>query len=95
VHSDRLIPMPTRNLTELIAALSLCDLFIGTDGGAMHLAAALNKKILGMFENRPGKLNHWYPWCAPNLVVHGFDTEHTDVDQITLKQMIKALAKIV
>lgn len=71
VRSDRLIPMPTQNLTELIAALSLCDLFIGTDGGAMHLAVALNKKVLAMFENLPGKLNHWYPWQVANKVVYG------------------------
>lgn len=89
VSSDRLIPMITKDLTELIAALSLCDLFIGTDGGAMHLAAALNKKILSMFENSPQKLNHWYPWCVAHQVVHA--TEGVGVAQITQGQMARAL----
>lgn len=95
VQSDRLIPMPTKNLTELIAALSLCDLFIGTDGGAMHLAVALNKKILALFENLPGKLNHWYPWRVPNQVVHSADAKKSEIAQISQAQVREALSLLV
>ena len=91
VQSDRLVPMPTRNLTELIAALSLCDLFIGTDGGAMHLAVALNKKILALFENLPAKLNHWYPWQVSSRVVCSSDIAKPNIDQISLVQVVEAL----
>lgn len=91
VGSKRLIPMPTQNLTELIAALSLCDLFIGTDGGAMHLAVALNKKVLALFENLPAKLNHWYPWQVQNQVVHSLDVGNPNIDQINLGQVLSAL----
>jgi ADP-heptose:LPS heptosyltransferase len=91
VASDRLIPMPTQNLTELIAALSLCDLFIGTDGGALHLAVALNKKVLAMYENKPDKLNHWYPWQVTNQVVHSVDTSQPDINQISMGQVREAL----
>ena len=91
VSSERLIPMPTQNLTELIAALSLCDLFIGTDGGAMHLAVALNKKELAMFENKPDKLNHWYPWHVTTQVVHSVDAAKPDINQISMAQMRDAL----
>lgn len=95
VQSDCLIPMPTQNLTELIAALSLCDLFIGTDGGAMHLAVALDKKILALFENLPSKLHHWYPWRAPNQVVHSADAKKTEIAQISQAQVRKALSLLV
>lgn len=91
VHSQRLVPMPTQNLTELIAALSLCDLFIGTDGGAMHLAVALNKTILAMFENTPHKLNHWYPWRVIHQVVHSTQANQPEVAHITQEQMVWAL----
>lgn len=94
VQSDRLIPMPTKSLTELIAALSLCDLFIGTDGGAMHLAVALDKKILAMFENTPYKLNHWYPWRVESQVVHSLEAARPDIDQITLGQVRQALDQL-
>ena len=93
-RSVRGIPMPTQNLTELIAALSLCELFIGTDGGALHLAVALNKKVLAMFENKPDKLNHWYPWQVVNQVVCSPDTQKPDISQISQAQMERALSNL-
>jgi heptosyltransferase III len=94
INSDRLVPMPTQNLTELIAALSLCELFIGTDGGAMHLAVALNKKILSLFENLPEKLNHWYPWQVQYRLVHSKNAALPNIDQITQDQVKTALAEL-
>lgn len=94
VQSSRLIPMHTQNLTELIAALSLCDLFIGTDGGAMHLAVGLNKKVLAMFESKLDKLNHWYPWQVICGVVHNKQTENSDIDQIVQEQVITSFEQI-
>ena len=97
VQSNRLVPMPTQNLTELIAALSLCDLFIGTDGGAMHLAVALNKKVLAMFENKADKLNHWYPWQVKNKVLHSTSSAAPDIAQISqvqVEQSLKDLASL-
>lgn len=91
VHSDRLISMPTKNLTELIAALSLCDLFIGTDGGALHLAVALNKKVLAMFENKPDKLNHWHPWQVKSKVVHSVNPAAPDIVQISQEQVEQSI----
>jgi len=92
VKSERLIPMPTQNLTELIAALSLCDLFIGTDGGAMHLAVALNKKVLAMFENKPDKLNHWYPWQVASRVLHSSSANAPEILQIRFSQAVGNLS---
>lgn len=94
VGSNRLVPMPTQNLTELIAALSLCELFIGTDGGAMHLAVALNKKVLALFENLPDKLNHWYPWQVDHRVVHSLDPALPNIDRISQAQVTEALAQL-
>lgn len=88
VSSDRLVPVPTQNLPELIAALSLCDLFIGADGGALHLAVGLNKPCVALFENLPSKLKHWYPWQVPNRVVHG---DKPEVASIKVVQVVAAL----
>ena len=94
LKSDRLVPMPTQNLTELIAALSLCELFIGTDGGAMHLAVGLNQKVLALFENLPQKLNHWYPWRVRHQVVHSPDTAQPEIRHIPLAAVTEALAAL-
>ena len=95
VQSDRLVPMPTQNLTELIAALSLCDLFIGTDGGAMHLAVGLNKKVLALFENLPQKLNHWYPWQVNNRVIHSQDASRPEIANLSQEQVLEQLGYLI
>ena len=55
-----LVPVATRRLEELIAALALCDHVICADGGAMHLAAALGKPIVCIFGDSDA--THWRPW---------------------------------
>ena len=45
------VPVRTARLEELIAALGQCDCVICSDGGAMHLAAALGKPIVCLFGN--------------------------------------------
>ena len=94
VQSDRLIPMPTQNLTELIAALSLCELFIGADGGALHLAVGLNKPCVALFENLPSKLNHWYPWQVTHRIVHSQHPASPVISQVSLNQVEQALSQL-
>jgi heptosyltransferase III len=47
-------------LSELIAGISLARLMICSDGGAMHVAAALRLPIVGMFGETVVAL--WHPW---------------------------------
>ncbi len=68
-HRADVIPCPTATLDELIAGLSCCTAFIGADGGAMHIAAALGLPTAGLFENSPFKLAHWYPWGVKHEVI--------------------------
>ena len=63
------VPIVTERLEELIAALSLCDGFVGADGGAMHLAAALNLNTVALFENSEAKRTRWYPWGARHVLL--------------------------
>lgn len=50
----------TAGLEVLVAALSHCDQLICSDGGAMHLAAALGKPIVCLFGNSDAE--RWRPW---------------------------------
>lgn len=59
------IPMPTDSLAQLMAGLAGCDLFIGADGGGMHVAVGVGLPTVGLFENSPFKLRHWAPWHVP------------------------------
>lgn len=56
-------PIPTHQLPELIAGLSLADAMICSDGGAMHIAAGLGKPIVCFFGNSSAE--RWHPWGVP------------------------------
>ncbi len=57
------LPVATHRLDELVAAISLCDELICSDGGAMHLAAALEKPVVCLFGQSDAA--HWRPWGVP------------------------------
>ncbi len=53
-------PVATQRLEQLITGLDLCDSVICADGGAMHVAAGLGKKIVCLFGDSPAQ--RWHPW---------------------------------
>ena len=57
------VAYPTHELKDLAAALSLADYVICSDGGAMHIAAALGKPILCFFGDSDAA--RWHPWGVP------------------------------
>ena len=61
------VAAPTTSLSDLIAVLALCRGFIGADGGAMHIAAALGLPMVALFEEV--KKKRWHPWKVPYEMV--------------------------
>jgi len=70
-------PIPTHTLDELIAGLAAVDAVICSDGGAMHLAAALGKPIISFFGNSDPQT--WRPWGVPHRVLHPASQDVSDV----------------
>lgn len=68
---------PTHTLKELIAALSLADSVICSDGGAMHLAAALQKPIVCLFGRSDAQ--RWHPWGVAHKVLQAASREVMDI----------------
>lgn len=91
IGSDRLIPMPTQEIPELVAGLSLADLVICSDGGALHVAAGLSKKTVGLFEFPVSELNHWYPWQVPNIICSGTDETIGSIPQNCVQEAVNQL----
>jgi ADP-heptose:LPS heptosyltransferase len=87
----RLIPAKTESLADLVAVLSLCDGFIGVDGGAMHVAAALGLPVVALFENLPAKKRHWHPWKVPHEIV---SPETRDIADIPVDQVVQAWSRL-
>jgi len=63
LHGLPIFPCPTETITQLVAGLSFPDQMICSDGGAMHVAAALRIPIRGFFGTSPPK--EWHPWGVP------------------------------
>jgi ADP-heptose:LPS heptosyltransferase len=73
-------------LPELIGALDACDALVTSDGGAMHLAAALRKPIVAFFGDMAPE--QWRPWGAPHRVLRA---ETRCAADITVEQALEAL----
>lgn len=64
------VPMlayPTTQLDQLIAALACCKAVICSDGGAMHVAAALGKSMVCFFGQSDS--SRWYPWGVEHVLL--------------------------
>jgi len=86
-----LVPVRTASVEDLTAVLSLCDGFIGVDGGAMHLAAGLGLPIVALFENLPHSKRHWRPWGPSHEVV---SPESGPISGISVDQVLEAWQRL-
>ncbi len=85
----RLTAYPTQELRDLSAALSLADYVICSDGGAMHLAAALGKPILCFFGNSDAA--RWHPWGVPHRLLQPESRDAADISQAAALQAFREL----
>lgn len=85
--SCSITPIPAPSLAELIAGLAVCSKIICSDGGHMHLAAALNKPIVCLF----GKSDtiRWPPWRVPYQLIQ---PESLDVCDVSVDRVLSAFS---
>ena len=85
-----LYPTPTSSVSELVAACSLSDYFVGSDGGAMHIAAGLGKPIVCFFGG-VSNVSEWHPWGVPyNVLTH----ETKLVENISVEDAVQAFNQL-
>lgn len=90
IGDEPILAYPTQRLEELIAGLSLCDVVVCSDGGAMHLAAGLGKPILCFFGHSDAA--HWYPWGVPYVLLQ---PESRDVRDISVTEALAGFGELV
>lgn len=83
------LPLRTVRLPELIAALSCCERVICSDGGAMHVAAALGKPIVCLFGDSTA--SRWRPWRVPHELLQ---PSSRDVGDIATDEVVTAFQKL-
>ena len=92
---DGLLALPTAGLAQLIASLAVCDYVICSDGGPVHLAAALGKPVVSLFGSERPEL--WHPWGVPYRLIQPASHEVRDiaVDEVLLdwKALLPAVTK--
>lgn len=81
--------LPTPSLAELVAALALCDSVICSDGGAMHIAAALRKPIVCLFGN--SNAQRWHPFGTPHRILQ---PASLNVGDITTTEVLSAYEEL-
>lgn len=84
-----LVCVPTPNLDELVAGLSLCHQVVCSDGGAMHLAAALARPIVCLFGQSDAA--RWHPWGVRHELLQ---PASRDVRDIGVGEVLDALGRL-
>lgn len=84
-----LFPVPTRRVAELVAACSCAQRFIGSDGGAMHVAAALGLPMVCFFGDSSAA--EWHPWGVPYVMLQ---PKSQRVDSLTVEEALSAWARL-
>ncbi|KOC89002.1 glycosyltransferase family 9 protein [Winslowiella iniecta] len=88
-----LTPVVTHTLRELMAAVSLCDQMLTSDGGALHIAAGLGKPVVALFGNSDAWF--WGPWQVPNKVLSAESRNVGDISVDTVEQQFVQLRESV
>ena len=86
VPADAAFGYPTQRLPELVGGLAASDAVVCSDGGASHIAAALQKPLVCFFGDSP--VARWRPWKAPHRVL-GAETH--DVRDIPVNAVADSL----
>lgn len=79
----------TSSLESFIEAIADSDLFISGEGGATHIAAALQVPQIALFVNRPEKLKRWSPWSSAHVTLYA-SSENAPVSDIGLDSVLGA-----
>lgn len=87
----QIISYRTNHLRELIAALSLANLVVCLDGGAMHIAAALGKPIVTIWGSTDP--HRWRPWGVKHIILQGKDRKAENIEVSSVFEAIKKFLK--
>ncbi|MBI5238200.1 MAG: glycosyltransferase family 9 protein [Deltaproteobacteria bacterium] len=86
---ERPILYKTERLSELIAALSLADIVVCLDGGAMHIAAGLKRPVVAIWGSTDER--RWAPWAAPHIILK---KDSKQAWSVAPKEAIEAFMKL-
>ena len=84
-----LLPWPTAHLDELIGGLAACSGMLCSDGGAMHIGAALGLPIACFFGQ--SDVETWRPWGVVQRIMQAPSLDAADIAPETACQALDEL----
>ncbi|WP_456310762.1 glycosyltransferase family 9 protein [Serratia proteamaculans] len=88
-QSPRVSLYPTSSIREVVAAFEYCDRVLCSDGGQMHLAAAVNKKQVVLFSET--RIEEWHPWSGQH---HCLQAPSGDCVDVTVDDVWQSLVRL-
>lgn len=88
-QNERVALYPTASVRELLAGFDLCDRVLCSDGGQMHLAAALNKDMVVFFGDTDKE--SWHPWSGR---YHILQTESGDCVDVSVEEVWQKIQEL-
>lgn len=83
------------SLRELMVLIDLSELFISNSTGPIHIAGALNKKIIGFYPNEaPVNARRWGP-LSKNKIILNPPIAGGSMDMITTSEVLKSADKLI
>lgn len=87
-NSERVSLFPTGSVRELVAAYEQCEQILCSDGGQMHLAAAVNRKQVVFFGDT--SVDEWHPWSGEYAILQTESGDCIDVSVDAVWEQIQA-----
>ncbi|WP_409160876.1 glycosyltransferase family 9 protein [Pectobacterium sp. B2J-2] len=81
----------TETVPDLIAAMSQLDVVVSADSAPVHLGAALQIPVVGLFEARPEKYLRWYPIGVKHVLLHSGKC----IDSISVTEVKDAVISLI
>jgi ADP-heptose:LPS heptosyltransferase len=87
------------NLEEMIALIELSDGMIANSTGVLHIAASLNKRVIGFYPNSPHiSQKRWGPYGTESIIINPPIDENIlisdDMNKIDSNEINKAVIKL-
>jgi len=83
------------DLGEMLILINECSLFISNSTGPIHIAGALNKKIIGFYPNeKPMHAGRWKP-LGKDVIIISPESSIDDLSEIDTNEIINAVKKLI
>ncbi|MBX9741982.1 MAG: glycosyltransferase family 9 protein [Chthoniobacterales bacterium] len=86
------VALPNKNLRDLMVAFKTCDLVIGSDGGAMHIAAGMDVPTLTLFGDVDPTI--WKPYSKKGIALKSPSDSLVDLAPDLVAEKVKSFLGI-